>query len=127
MLLSGVFTRPRSKADIKRAPLALTKFHRDNVCTAIGTSEAKASWRDGGRRYGLWMPYSQSPNPSALCPACGNSMKHVRTIWRWPSADQEIFECRPCGVSIPQAQNQKGDKPTYLGRLSWRPSFEFFA
>jgi len=29
--------RPIREADIKRAPLALTKFHRDNVCTAIGT------------------------------------------------------------------------------------------
>ena len=42
-----------------------------------------------------------------FCAACGNPMKHVRTIWRGMQADLEVFECRACGVSITQEQKRK--------------------
>ena len=56
---------------------------------------------------------SKQPNSlTTICPACGGHMKHVRTVWRWPEDDQLVFECKPCGVSLTQAQVPKDGKAT---------------
>jgi hypothetical protein len=56
------------------------------------------------------LPYSNTARGDAaeanawLCPACRNPMQHARTVWRGLHVDcLEIYECKPCGVSLSQA------------------------
>jgi ribosomal protein L37AE/L43A len=35
-------------------------------------------------------------------------MSHVRTIWRGFQADQEVWECRSCGVTVTRAATNAG-------------------
>ena len=61
---------------------------------------ARLSWPSGSGMF------KQSPGVPVFCAACGNPMKHVRTIWRGMQADLEVFECRACGVSMTQAKTE---------------------
>jgi hypothetical protein len=46
------------------------------------------------------MTTNDDSDDSFICPTCCKPMAYVRTIWRGMHDHVEIFECRPCGLSV---------------------------
>jgi hypothetical protein len=52
------------------------------------------------------MESRDEPETLPLCPSCANPMRHVRTIWRAFADDTDVFECRPCRLSLDQTSRR---------------------